>query len=739
MTEPSSDAQADLTRLRKLVSKKKSDELEAAWMEAISREGADAQGLLLVLETIARREESGVADSLFWFMLSEMAERLGPEEGVQLVRQAAGFLVGSGNVREEAAAVYEKACASTAEIRTVTEMTVLNASVPFAVAIKRLDKLLKLRPGTCAIDTQHEKIGQVLQLDAGKKTVEMSFADGPRSYDRVAIDKLEPLERGDFRSRIVLDRASLEKMAREDPAELVKTILRTYGPRLELRELKEHLKEIVPGSSWSKFWAQAKVQVKRDPLIEMPDQPQPWLFLRSRAVAYEDELKAAFAAAPSAEEKLVTVLQYLDECGDKAPDAGVLQHFGRELATLVGKWRESEPAMAIGALAVSGELKRHVPDVAAPDPHLLEPLLFGAGDLAALLRQVQNDRLARCMLEYIRATLHSSWHEVWAAVLPGCSQTICEWVADSLLEKGYTTDLRRALAVVMARPENHPHALAWLWKALCGGKLAEACGDIRRIDAALGLLTAASVLVKEVSQRSAEEQSTLAQLRHAISARNYEWFLAALRETDTDGAARAFRAAERNFVLGDHMRLRVMELITQSHPKLFFEVVPPWEEDVVYTTAKGLKKYQAEFAHLVNVKVMANAKAIGEAAARGDLSENAEFTAALEERNLLTEKAARMEADLKKARLLTPAMTRSDSVTVGSTVVAKSLSDNKIETMTFLGPWDSDPENGVYSYRAALALAFMGRKVGENAELSGEDGSRSWEIMEIRPAELETG
>ena len=101
---------------------------------------------------------------------------------------------------------------------------------------------------------------------------------------------------------------------------------------------------------------------------------------------------------------------------------------------------------------------------------------------------------------------------------------------------------------------------------------------------------------------------------------------------------------------------------------------------------------------LAMMAIAANAKAIGEAAARGDLSENAEFTAALEERNLLAEKAARMEADLGKSKVIKPQMTEGDIVTVGSTIVAKRGDSGESQTMTFLGPWDSDIAKQVYSY-----------------------------------------
>ena len=126
---------------------------------------------------------------------------------------------------------------------------------------------------------------------------------------------------------------------------------------------------------------------------------------------------------------------------------------------------------------------------------------------------------------------------------------------------------------------------------------------------------------------------------------------------------------------------------------------------------------------------------IGEAAARGDLSENAEFTAALEERDRLAERATRVQKDLAKAKIIEPGSVSTDHVTIGTMVRAEDLQTHEVETFVFLGPWDSDPNQRIFSYRAPLSLAFMGKTLGQTIEFTAEDrSSRSWKVVEILPA-----
>jgi transcription elongation factor GreA len=165
------------------------------------------------------------------------------------------------------------------------------------------------------------------------------------------------------------------------------------------------------------------------------------------------------------------------------------------------------------------------------------------------------------------------------------------------------------------------------------------------------------------------------------------------------------------------------------------KIAAPWEDEgVVYTTEAALETRRKEFDNLIHVKLPQNSTAIGDASARGDVSDNAEFTAALEERDRLTERANAMQADLARARPITRAMAHSETVNVGSAVRARRLSSGQVEEMAFLGPWDADTEKGIYYYRAPLAQAFMGRAAGEVVTLKTDGSERQWEILEIGPA-----
>src|SRR5207302_5262105 len=131
-----------------------------------------------------------------------------------------------------------------------------------------------------------------------------------------------------------------------------------------------------------------------------------------------------------------------------------------------------------------------------------------------------------------------------------------------------------------------------------------------------------------------------------------------------------------------------------------------------------------------------NTKEIAVARSYGDLRENFEFKAAKEMQRVLMRRKSEMEQALSRARGTNFENPDTNQVSIGTTVTLKGADDDKTETYTLLGAWDSDPENGVLSYLTAIGQALLGHKPGEIVELPTEHGTRRVEIVEIRQARV---
>jgi transcription elongation GreA/GreB family factor/transcription elongation factor GreA-like protein len=733
-TNPYAD---QVARLVSLVRAGERDELEAAWMEAIEETGIAFRDLWPVLDEVASRNDSKMMESLLWLLFSVWAENRDPDDALEAAYQAADLVPDTGALRDEIAGLYRVVHAEFPGIDTLAEMTLGKRDVPVAKAMAAMERFLSLPPGTYVSDSRRKSPGRVMGVEAGRKVLAVSFGESDRAYDAGSVDALEILPADDFRAMAVFDKPKLQLLARDDPACPVRMVLQAYGPRMGLKDLKMRLAAGgVPAEGWSKWWATAKAAVKRDPHVEMSEGTQPDFFLRSAPVTYEEEVRDRFDSAALPEEKLLVVLGYLDEAGhDPAAEAAALKAFAADLGAMADTSGRAGAGERLAALAILAEIRGHMGDATLAAPVAQATVLAAApADTAACVVSIRSDDLANRALAFLKQNLVDRWPDVFAAAMPGAPAEVCERIAADLAAAGRVDLLTATANEIMRRPDQCLAALAWLWKTAGQEKYTEAIGSLSRASMTVRLFQAANELALTDVPDKARKQDLLNLVRRTVAAKDLAALRDVLEKTDAAWAKEIRTAVSRNAALSDHLRIQVLEVLGHVHPVPIVKNVPPWEEEVIYTTQAALAARQKEFEEVVNIKLPKNSTAIGDAAARGDLSENAEFTAALEERDRLTERANAMQTELVKAKPIPRMMAMGETVNIGTTVRARRLSTGQEETLTFLGPWDADTRKGIYYYKAPLPQAFMGKRVGEVVILRTDSGEEQWEVLEITPA-----
>ncbi len=163
-----------------------------------------------------------------------------------------------------------------------------------------------------------------------------------------------------------------------------------------------------------------------------------------------------------------------------------------------------------------------------------------------------------------------------------------------------------------------------------------------------------------------------------------------------------------------------------------------WEGETVWTTRAGLRRRSLELKEIREVKIPENQDAIGRAASFGDLSENSEWEAAIEEQRNLTARAMEMEEELRLTDLIEEAAVIEDTVCPGTKVHYRDLSADREATVLLLGPWDEDRvlDTQVISYRAPLAKGLLGASTGEQSTVQLPGGDIEVEILSIEAPDL---
>lgn len=156
-------------------------------------------------------------------------------------------------------------------------------------------------------------------------------------------------------------------------------------------------------------------------------------------------------------------------------------------------------------------------------------------------------------------------------------------------------------------------------------------------------------------------------------------------------------------------------------------------EEKVYLTDEGFLELETELNELKNVRRPAVIKALKEARALGDLSENADYDAARSEQAQVEGRIQELEKIMENAEIIEKGNT--DSVSLGITVKVKYIDDDddddEIEEYRIVGSKEADPSNNKISNESPLAKAIMNAKVGEIRSVESPNGTYDVEIVEI--------
>ena len=145
-------------------------------------------------------------------------------------------------------------------------------------------------------------------------------------------------------------------------------------------------------------------------------------------------------------------------------------------------------------------------------------------------------------------------------------------------------------------------------------------------------------------------------------------------------------------------------------------------------TREGHNRLKEELDRLKRVERPAITRAIAEARAHGDLSENAEYHAAREKQSFVEARINDLESKVGSAEVIEPP-TSGERVTFGSTVRVEDQS-GKESRYQIVGSEESDPASGRLSIMAPLARALIGKKVGDTVTAQLPGGTKTFEILE---------
>ncbi|MBM3892603.1 MAG: hypothetical protein FJ388_26085, partial [Verrucomicrobia bacterium] len=223
---------------------------------------------------------------------------------------------------------------------------------------RHVEALKKCGPGAFCVHRSWG-FGRIASFDAilGKFLVDFKGKAGHPMEARYAAESLEILPADHVLARKVTDLDSLKRLAGDQPLELMRVVLTSFGGQATIEQITTALcPEVVATADWKKWWDGAKRVMRKDPHFVVGARKTEPCLLRGEPMRPEQELLKSFEAATGLKEKTGLAEQLLRVADQVADAKAVLEPVIHALSAEIKKSLHHEPATTLEAIWVRDEL-----------------------------------------------------------------------------------------------------------------------------------------------------------------------------------------------------------------------------------------------------------------------------------------------------------------------------------------------------------------------------------------------
>lgn len=670
-----------------LIQKRKFEDLETLWMTQLESDPSDVEAFLNAAKALRKAEQRSQSDTLLSLLSDVLKERKLWAQRLQVLKEIGRLSKHPATLRPQIEEALRK---SVGEHKSFARaFQIANFADPHSNPVERAEKIetwLNYDEGECFF-MAGRGAGCITELNPDLGICRLDFEKEKRvSVPLGAAAKfLVPLPEGHVLREKFRDPEKLKAQAKQSPAEFFGRILQSFGRPMLMSEVRDAVIGIVPEEKWASWWTAAR----KNPQV----------------VTSGTGAKATYAFAGSEGDAATAIRRDFERADLKTKLDLARKHSARskELADAFSTALAAEAAkIARTDAATAWQILTTLESLPGAYTSPIEPASLLSGPMASrTVAGITDKSLREKALAVVRAN-HPDWPKVYAEefFLDDEPRILTSIITD--LENAGQTEIRdRLIDETLRYPRRHPRAFYWYVKRLADDESLADKATYPILFQILDALTNDEFSGVRARLREMFDKGGLA-VRIVMNQNNEEQARKLVETLDRYGAVEEYR------------REIVKHAALMKYPQLREPAAEP-----VYATADSLEKKRAELHHLKNVEIPANSKALQAAREMGDLRENFEYKAARQRAEYLSARVGELAGEISRVRVLDPNQLDASVVRVG-TKLELSNGDARRE-VTILGPWESDPEHGVYSNQSDVAKKLMGHSAGDVVSFMGND------------------
>lgn len=595
---------------------------------------------------------------------------------------------------------------------------------------KAAEQLDQLRPGTFCLHKSWG-FGRVAEWNLLLNQIVIDFAGkkGHAMQLQYAADNLTIIPPEHFLARKATDAEGTKKLAKQDPAALVRNILESLGGKAAAQQISEWMVgDMFTEAEWKRWWESTKKALKKDGHFFIPAKKNDPIELRAAAISQSDDLLSAFSRARQPKEHTAAMEQIIKLYNEFPNPAAQLQPVVVALEQAAARNQRIHPALTFELVLGRDDLLEKVPELKATNLSLTLLKLINDEEarLSIILPKLPAAKERR-VVQAMPAALGERWTRRAWDFMRGSHGRVIPQVARLFTENGRQEELHEFLDRSIREHSATSEMLIWL------SKDRENWPKLVSPDLMTAILGAIERDQHNETSRGGRLRDLLIDDRELIA----DMFKNAEIGIARDAMRRLLLTPAIDELTKRSLLARIVKLYPELEPMI--TGAQPEEKTVPLVVSwTSLERRKAEYEELVKKKIPDNIKEIALARSYGDLSENFEYKAAKQMQAVLSRRRAELERDLQNARGTSFENPDTSRVSIGTIVRLREGDSGEEESFTILGAWDGDPDRHIISYQTAIGQALLGHQPGDTVAVGADTGApRQMEIVSIEPAPVD--
>ncbi len=745
-----------IKRLVDLAQKHDLKPFENAWCEAIANDSSDVDGLLEAVYALETQGHLGKAATYINMLLPcYIDDPAKDDEALKCLQHLATVSSRDRNLRENFLKILRRKYADNEGLETLIEHSGILNDMQVADCAEKLESYLKFKPGSYVEHPAGWGVGTVASVDTLEGTVTIDFAElkghelgldmarsitnhlAPDSFKAMKYDRIE----------------ELQKMSKEDPVGLVKCLVTSRERKTTVRDLRERLTEgVIPTKDWSKWWAKTRTKAKRDANVKMTTGNNPTVEVTVAEQNFEDQTLINLSGLKTLPKKIKYVRELFNELTEHPETRPALMIAAGVLAKSAAEEREQYPGAAISLALMLEKIAALEENYEIPEDLQLDNILSDPFSFLDNLATVPINADRKEVLARVKENFPEEWAEAFERASYLGETDICEYCIKELLAIKAYDRTTRAVEDFITKFRDLRGSFMWYTKLRLKKKINKELPHptlkslLEKVFLLHSHCTSKFLLCDDKAPMKEPYRKECKDIEKLLLAKKSQLLRDTLDACTIQEASAFYTMVRGSRSLPEDVKDSLVATLLRSRPEVAKrraeaeerrqDAIGGIDENIIYVTAEGYARYEDEYNIVVNDEIPKNAAEITRAASFGDLSENAEWTAALEKQSALTARAEEMKTALDKARIIDVDGINNETVSVGCEVVITNVETDVTESYTLLGPWDSDMEQRIISYMAPLGRGLLGKSLGEEIEVTLPSGTSTFHIDAINIAPI---